>query len=560
MLPPHRGAARAPPLLWHFVVAMSLAPFVAESKPVLTDKNPDCKGWATSGECARNPDFMNENCAASCAENPKDTIGEPEQCAGWADQGECTRNPKFMLSECPKNCKAQRAAVHEGLLDEKLECIDVATNASCAKDESLRQQCAGTCFTHSICGTEADPQECEKAMRCRELKDDYADCPDRVRKSGCFDASTASTLLKNCYLSCARLDTAGLLQRYRLKFTVRTRRHGMLDEDHVLWRRAGAPTQPLPCWKSTPFDPLPAATCETMRAQLLHRWRRLASPRCAVLKDTTPRAPTRRSVRVLPPALVPGAAMAKVGKGAGRDTLADAAAPPIKVLHIALSPKIRLVENFVTAEEAAHIIEIGLPQMHRSLAGGRTESIRTSSTGMLPAHDVVVKSVTERAALLTGCASAARAWGARSACSRMHAQQTDPRVPPPPARAPHTDPYDYIEPLQLVKYTEGQRYEPHFDFGEACDYEENLSNGHRHVTMLVYLNTVPEEYGGHTAFPKLGLQVSPLANSAIVFNDCLPNGQEDPRTLHGGSPPGNHTKIAINIWIRAQSMRRGFFG
>jgi prolyl 4-hydroxylase len=78
--------------------------------------------------------------------------------------------------------------------------------------------------------------------------------------------------------------------------------------------------------------------------------------------------------------------------------------------------------------------------------------------------------------------------------------------------------------------------------------------------MLVYLNTVPEEYGGHTAFPKLGLQVSPLANSAIVFNDCLPNGQEDPRTLHGGSPPGNHTKIAINIWIRAQSMRRGFFG
>jgi prolyl 4-hydroxylase len=71
---------------------------------------------------------------------------------------------------------------------------------------------------------------------------------------------------------------------------------------------------------------------------------------------------------------------------------------------------------------------------------------------------------------------------------------------------------------------------------------------------------VPEEYGGHTAFPKLGLQVSPLANSAIVFNDCLPNGQEDPRTLHGGSPPGNHTKIAINIWIRAQSMRRGFFG
>ena len=87
----------------------------------------------------------------------------------------------------------------------------------------------------------------------------------------------------------------------------------------------------------------------------------------------------------------------------------------------------------------------------------------------------------------------------------------------------------------------------------CCGLNCSLSNGHRHVTMLVYLNSVPDERGGHTEFPRLNLLLSPLAHSAIVFNDCLPNGEEDPRTLHGGNPPSNHTKIAINIWIRVGS-------
>ena len=112
--------------------------------------------------------------------------------------------------------------------------------------------------------------------------------------------------------------------------------------------------------------------------------------------------------------------------------------------------------------------------MSRSLAGGRQESIRTSSTAMLPAGDPVVKRITERASYLTGY------------------------------------PYANIEPLQLVKYTAGQRYEPHFDYGEACDFEENMGKGHRHVTMLVYLNNLPAGAGGHTPFPKLNVQVDPV--------------------------------------------------
>ena len=462
---------------------------------------------------------------------------EPEQCAGWAVQGECTRNAKYMMVTCPMACKEQRSQMHDGALDDRADCLDLATPERCIQDRGLQSECKGTCEMHALCADEADPAECERALRCRELKDDWATCKAKVEQSGC---ENDATLLKHCYLSCARHGRASLLRRYRLTYSVRTRQFGVLDEEpRTAGRRVGSSALPLPCWKGTIFDPPPPSTCNNTRAQLLHRWRRMAEPRCEVLRHTTPRVASRRplslplqhaprrSLGVEP--LVPllrsdAAADGAAEAGVQTDTLQqpdelvhpDLAPERMAVMPLLASPKVRLVEHFVSAEEAKHMIDIGLPRMHRSLAGGRQESIRTSTTAMLPAQDPVVRRVTERAAWLTGY------------------------------------PYGNIEPLQLVKYVDGQKYEPHFDYGEACDYEENLANGHRHVTMLVYLNTVPKEYGGHTSFPKLNLQLSPSAHTALVFNDCLPNGQEDPRTLHGGSPPSNVTKIAINIWIRAK--------
>ena len=91
---------------------------------------------------------------------------------------------------------------------------------------------------------------------------------------------------------------------------------------------------------------------------------------------------------------------------------------------IASLPKVRLIKDFVSAAEAEHVMKVGLPLMHRSLAGGRTESIRTSTTAMLPARDPVVRAITERAAHLSGY------------------------------------PYGNIEPLQLVQYTPGQKCAP----------------------------------------------------------------------------------------------------
>ena len=62
------------------------------------------------------------------------------------------------------------------------------------------------------------------------------------------------------------------------------------------------------------------------------------------------------------------------------------------------------------------------------------------------------------------------------------------------------------------------------------------------------------EAGGGTAFPELKLEVAPQQGSAIVFNDCFDNGEEDGRSLHAGLPPANPgtVKYAINGWIRSE--------
>ena len=82
------------------------------------------------------------------------------------------------------------------------------------------------------------------------------------------------------------------------------------------------------------FDEPPAATCHSTRAQLLQRWRR-ATPRCAALRKTTPRAGPRRRLPPLPAA----AAMSDLTPGL--------TPPQPTVLPVLLSPKVHSVLRHV---------------------------------------------------------------------------------------------------------------------------------------------------------------------------------------------------------------------
>ena len=214
----------------------------------VANNHAECDGWARAGECNGNPQFMNKECARSCAEVVVEPGAEMEQCPGWASQGECTRNPKFMMTTCPRNCAEQRAKVVDGLLDTSPSCIDNANAAvstcvdvhagpqpgrsraartGCASQPSasrmhlrrratrpvasrdswayrtatrtvpldlapqacvnpaMAKRCPGSCASYELCAADADPAECRRALRCRELKDEKSDCASRVVSGSC---------------------------------------------------------------------------------------------------------------------------------------------------------------------------------------------------------------------------------------------------------------------------------------------------------------------------------------------------------------------------------------
>eukprot|EP00966_Prymnesium_polylepis_P248751 5751390-Prymnesium_polylepis.1 len=114
-------------MLYKAIICLAISSAFSGKRQGLTDKHDSCVSWAEAGECAANARYMQENCAKACSEAVPPSAGEPEQCAGWASQGECTRNPKYMMYTCPQSCAEQRKSVHEGLLDSRGDCLDLAT-------------------------------------------------------------------------------------------------------------------------------------------------------------------------------------------------------------------------------------------------------------------------------------------------------------------------------------------------------------------------------------------------------------------------------------------------
>ncbi|CAI5932445.1 unnamed protein product [Closterium sp. NIES-64] len=196
------------------------------------------------------------------------------------------------------------------------------------------------------------------------------------------------------------------------------------------------------------------------------------------------------------------------------------------------APRAFLYKQFLSDAECDHIIARATPRLERSGVVNNDDGssfvsdIRTSSGAFLnKGEDAVMRTVEQRISEWTFL------------------------------------PLQNQEALQVLRYTKGQKYEPHVDYFH--DAVNTQRGGHRYATVLMYLNNVT--LGGETVFPKVKddspkdetwsdcakgfLAVKPEKGDALLFFNLHPDGTPDPASLHYACPVVHGVKWSAPKWI-----------
>lgn len=117
-------------------------------------------------------------------------------------------------------------------------------------------------------------------------------------------------------------------------------------------------------------------------------------------------------------------------------------------------------------------------------------------------------------------------------------------------------PVELGEPLQGQRYDPGQYFRAHTDWFEpgTREFEEHTTQGgQRTWTLMIYLNTVI--HGGETVFEHLGRAFTPVAGTALAWNNLHPDGGPNSHTLHEAMPVEEGVKYVITKWFRERAGR-----
>jgi len=189
----------------------------------------------------------------------------------------------------------------------------------------------------------------------------------------------------------------------------------------------------------------------------------------------------------------------------------------------ATEPWVATVDNFVSDEEVDLIVaameKANEGHWVRSIAGEGDMPVRTSSSLWCRGTcqtDPFMRALEDRIAKFTGV------------------------------------PANHGEPMQLLKYEQGQFYRPHIDQNSP----RASAWGPRVYTFYLYLSDVEE--GGETRWPRVeGLEVKPKKGRALIWANVQ---DDDPYTVdelseHEARPPVRGEKLGMIYWLHQWPFR-----
>lgn len=191
---------------------------------------------------------------------------------------------------------------------------------------------------------------------------------------------------------------------------------------------------------------------------------------------------------------------------------------------ISQDPTIKVTANFLSDEEMQHLIEISKLNWKSSEVGVHSDGAlvddqdnfkssvsdyRNSSSSLIDySQTPIVAAIEERLAMLAGVD------------------------------------VNYIEQLAMVRYRPGEVFKEHHD------------GGFRSSTVFIYLNDLPDDDGGETLFPALGLKFLPRRGCAVMWSNINQAGEPNSMMIHQGLPPKTGTKYAVNVFFNSKPQRK----
>ena len=383
------------------------------------------------------------------------------ECVGYARQGECSRNPAFMLSTCRAECDAWEA--ENGLrIDRNARCVEWSLLGKCAEEPArMAAECNTSCTVQERCARSArsgwSVGICDKALRC-EAVDKDRDC-----------AARGGGRVPHADEPHGRPLHADVRRRRRRRAALGAGRRAPRDPLGAHRRAVDRGAPPERCWLNgwaghNTYKLMLPTQCAAPRTL---PWQRHGVPASRLAgRDadllTCPHDVAKQTPRVAYPTV--------------NVTLLPHTPHVVRVQQVLASPRVRLLHDFITAEEGAERLRLAEPSFHRSPVRSVATDRRTSSTATLMTRgNWAVTRVRERIAAFSGYNENA------------------------------------LEPLQVVRYHPGEKYEPHHDLFDLCDLPQKPR---RHLTFLIYLNDMEEGAGGTRPSRGSTSRSSPRKNGA----------------------------------------------